>query len=191
MKKIILLTFLLLASICLGQLAKENDPILNPGMVNKKKVDKINNKDISFYLNHKSIDANAKLFYQGKFALSDDDKTFAICDSLTTKNPETRPFYFYVFCRFLELSDGALSEVLGSHCMEFINNYPCEFVRNLDTKEYQTDVKEWAAFIAFELGIMDEAKKFENKIDKKIKNCISSSPAWINLKKEIRAQMPE
>lgn len=183
---------LLVFSICFGQLEKYNDPILNPSLVNKKRAEKLNNKGMAFYLNNKSIDENAKLFYNGKFAVSDDEKTFAICDSLTTKNAATRPFYFYVFCRILELSDGALSEVLGACCLEYTKKYPCEFIKYFGAKDFDASSKKWASFIAFELGPMSECKKFEVEIDKKIKqDCGFYTSTWNRFKKEIESMLQE
>lgn len=40
---------------------------------------------------------SAKLFYQGKFAISDDEITFSFLDSVLTNNKETRPFYFFIY----------------------------------------------------------------------------------------------
>ncbi len=195
MKKNVCIIFLhfLVFSICIGQnISKENDPVSHPNSINKKEIDKINNQIISFYLNNKSIDGNAKLFYKGKFAISDDDKTFAICDSITTNNALTRPFYLYVFCRILELSDGAVSEVIGGNCLDYMKKFPCEFMKNLDSKEYNIPQKTWFSFVAFELSCMDEYYKFEKRMNKKIKeSCNLSNPSWQKVKEEIKSMLKE
>ena len=191
------LTFILLSlvalSACYGQImSEENNPIVHPYSVNHQQIKKINNKDISFYLNNKSIDVNSKLFYRGKFAISDDENTFAICDSVSTDNPVTRPFYLYVFCRILEISDGAIAEVMGGYCMEYMRKFPCEFLGNLNSKEYNMPVEKWNGFVAFEQDSKNDFHNLAKQIDKKIKDeCPVSYTSWSKIKKEINGYIEE
>lgn len=190
MKKSItlLLLSLVVLSSCYGQImSEENNPHLHPYSVNNQQIKKINNKDISFYLNNKSIDVNSKLFYQGKFAISDDENTFAICDSVSTDNSVTRPFYLYVFCRILEISDGAISEVMGVYCMKYMTKFPCEFLGNLKSKEFNMPVEKWNVFVAFEQDSKIDFHDFSKQIDQKIKvECPVYNTSWTKIKDEIK-----
>ena len=176
MKKSItlLLLSLVVLSECYGQImSEENNPIVHPYSVNHQQIKKINNKDISFYLNNKSIDVNSKLFYQGKFAISDDENTFAICD--------------YVFCRILEISDGAISEVMGVYCMKYMTKFPCEFLGNLKSKELNMPVEKWNVFVAFEQDSKIDFHDFSKQIDQKIKvECPVYNTSWTKIKDEIK-----
>ena len=58
-------------------ISERHDPTKHPTLTNKTFVDRLNNRPIDFYLNHKNIDTPAKLFYQGKYALYDDQETFS------------------------------------------------------------------------------------------------------------------
>src|SRR5690606_37808331 len=93
-----------------------NKPENHPTIVNRWFTSELNDKQITFFLNHPKIDTYAKMFYQGQFAVSDDKLTFAFLDSVLTVNPETKPFYLFIFNSVLKVTDGALSEYIGSDC---------------------------------------------------------------------------
>jgi hypothetical protein len=183
---LLFLSIILLAS-CYGQhLSKENDPTLHPYLVNTKPIKTINSKAISFYLNNKTIDENSKLFYKGQFAISDDEETFAICDSITTDNPITRPFYLYNFCRVLEISDGAISEVMGEYCTAYMVKFPCEFIKNVKSEENNLPIGRWLDFVAFEQYSKSDLENFIKQIEKKLSDeCMDSLPSWAKIKKEL------
>ncbi|MBK6347385.1 MAG: hypothetical protein IPF68_15925 [Bacteroidales bacterium] len=187
-KAISIITLALMTlSTCIGQtVSKENDPVVHPYLINTKRIKTLSGKDISYYLNNKSIDENSKLFYEGKFAISDDEKTFAICDSITTDNPDTRPFYLYVFCRIIEISDGAIAEVMGEYCTAYMIKFPCDFINNLSSEEYDLPKKEWLGFVAFEQDSKTAFENFTRLIDEKLQSgCTNSINSWTEIKREI------
>lgn len=87
-------------------------------------VDSLNGKPISFYLENSETHELVKSFYLEEFIPSDNDTTFELLDILTGKNEIIYPFYFHFFNAICLLSDGAISEVMGKHCMRMIYNYP-------------------------------------------------------------------
>lgn len=48
-------------------------------------------------------------------------------DSITSDKKEVRDFYFAVFQKIVEKTDGALSEVIGSYVLNYVKKYPREF----------------------------------------------------------------
>lgn len=120
-------------------------------------------QDIHFYLSHPKVSKTAKDFYNKKFKVSDDDRTFSIFDSLNTKNNATRPFYIFLCSKIMEHSDGALSEFTGSCAKEFIEKHPkalFDFFKQpnklLNTEKY---IKIWAQQVAGEIAIECENKE--------------------------------
>src|SRR5688572_20227185 len=134
-----------------GQVTSHNDPAKYPGLTNKTFVDKIKERPIEFYLNHKNIGQTAKLFYQGKFAISDDEGTFSFLDSLLTKNKETKPFYFFLYNQVMKITDGSVAEHMAGLCLGYLTKFPCDFLQNLNDKEYQVDLDKWTSFIGFDI----------------------------------------
>ncbi len=141
--------FILGFNICLSQISEHNDPKKYPNQVNTVIVDSIAGKSIDFYLNHPNIDNYSKAFYKKEFAVSDDDITLSITDSVFTKNKETKPFYIFIFNSIVDLSDGALSEIVSLNCFEFIKQNTCDFIRLKFNKEYLLHYKTWISLAAF------------------------------------------
>lgn len=158
-----------------AQLLSKTNANKPTGWFNKKRVDSLNGKPISYYLNHKGIDSYSKAFYKGKFPIFDDLISNGIMDSVLTNNNSTRPFYLYNFNRMLELVDAAAAEEAGLRALEYFQKYPCEFVRSLKDKKYNADIEKWSSLIGYELGLSDEIPSFNkhiNAIEKKLKtNC--------------------
>jgi hypothetical protein len=128
-------------------------------------------KPVDFYLTHAGIDPTSKLFYAGKWEASDDDRTFAMLDSVMTRNAETRPFYFYLFNQVMKIADGAPAEYVGVICVRYFNQYPCEFMAMQADATYDVNVSRWAEFIALELYLSESFKKYS--ADLKTKACSS------------------
>jgi hypothetical protein len=133
--------------------------------------ERIAGRPVDFYLSHKGIDPNSKLLYEGKWEASDDDHTFAMLDSVMTRNVETRPFYFYLFNRVMKIADGALAEYVGMICARYFHQYPCEFMAMQADATYDVDVSRWAEFIALELYLSESFKKYSAEL--KTKDCSS------------------
>jgi hypothetical protein len=117
---------------------------------------------IKTYLNNHQVSQTAKDFYYGKFMATDDTKTLSIIDSLHTKNDLTRPFYLYLVSRMIPKSDGALSELLGVSCKDFIEVSPDFLIDFLYAKNAIVDKRflgDWANQIAGEFLIDCEGEK--------------------------------
>ena len=181
------------SSLLQGQeIADKNDPKEHPTLTNKTFVNKLNGRSIDFYLNHKSIDSPAKLFYKGRYALYDDEETFSFLDSVMTKNEETRPFYLFIYNQAMKVTDGALSEYMASVCRRYLEKYPCEFFAGLNDNVSKIDVDKWTGFIGFDIY---DRKTFDSvvaDVDKKVKNsCSSRTSDWKKVKLKIEDKLEE
>ena len=133
-----------------NNISEYNKPENHPTIVNQWFTSELDNKPIAFFLNHSKIDTYAKMFYQGQFAVSDDELTFAFLDSVLTVNPETKAFYLFIFNSVLKVADGALSEYIGSDCRAYLESYPCDFIVIKSNPEYASNYQKWIDFAAFE-----------------------------------------
>jgi len=125
--------------------------------------------DIKFYLDNQQVSKTAKDFYYGKFKATDNTKTFSIIDSLKTKNNLARPFYIFLVSKIINKADGALSELLGAGCKDFVELHPDFLIDFLDSKSTLVDKRffdNWAQLIAGEFIIDCEGKE---------KQCIKKS----------------
>lgn len=192
----ILLTISILtvaSSLLHGQeFSDENDPKKHPTLTNKTFVNKIKGRSIDFYLNHKSIDSPAKLFYKGKYALSDDEVTFSFLDSVMTTNDETRPFYLFIYNQAMKVTDGALSEYMASVCRRYLEKYPCEFLASLNDNVSKIDVDKWTGFIGFDIYDRKTFESFVADADKKVKtSCSQRTSDWEKVKLRIQDKLEE
>ena len=150
----------------------------------------INGKSILFYLEHPDIDTYSKMFYQGQFDVSDDSLTFAMLDSVLTKNTETRDFYLYIFNCVLRITDGALSEMMGKYCRAYLKNYPCDFIALKSSPIYKDNYNAWIDFAGYEYYYaMDPIKEINKNIDelKTIvrENCKNQTDELENIRKKL------
>ncbi|MFT3912110.1 MAG: hypothetical protein QM737_21975 [Ferruginibacter sp.] len=126
-------------------------------------------RDLSFYINSKEVSKTSIDFYNGKFKASEDKKTSSIFDSLQTSNDRTRPFYIYLVSKIIHKADGALSEVAGLNCKEFVEKNPdylIEFLASSNTKADKKFFDHWANIISSEFMIDCEGN---------VKTCIKAS----------------
>lgn len=146
-----------------NKLPDYNRPDENPSISNEHFTSKLNGKRISYYLNNPKIDTYAKMFYQGQFAPSDDTLTLAFLDSVLTTNPQTRPFYLFIFNSVLPNADGALAESIGSDCRAYLEKYPCSFIALKSSAQYADNYQEWINYAAYEYFFEDAPFKTINK----------------------------
>lgn len=187
------ITFILLftAGVIKAQIISErNDPLKNSTLVNRTQVNKINGKPIEFYLNHPNIDTPAKLFYQGKYALDDNDQTFAFLDSVLTDNAETRPFYFFIFNQAIQLSDGALAEHVAGICRSYFEKHPCEFLEQEDHKDFKLNIEVWTDFIAFDINEKASFQQWVTRLDKIVMaSCVKRKRIWEQVKVKVEEKL--
>lgn len=89
-------------------------------------------------LSQPDIYPDAVAFYYGKFQAGDDDRTFALLDTITN-NKRYLAFHFDLLNTIVRQSDGALSEAMGEHCYQFTNNNPAFVLEYLGTRRMQGD----------------------------------------------------
>jgi hypothetical protein len=50
----------------------------------------------------------------------------------------------------LRITDGALSEYIGKDCREYIEKFPCDFIKLKNNKLYSDNYQKWIYFAGFE-----------------------------------------
>jgi len=105
-------------------------------------LDSLSDPTSFYYLSNKPIKEIAHLILIDSIRPSDNKITFDCVDSsLYSKNKVTRDFYFPVFMKILNQSDGALSESLSDYVVKYIVQYPNEFFERMkknDEKYFDT-----------------------------------------------------
>lgn len=107
-------------------------------------------------LKNKSIDHYYKEVYQKeKLILTDDIKMLSITDSLFTTDSETDLFYFIVFTKSMNGSDGFYSEALGLSAFKYVTEKTEWFADyfNISPKLTDKDMDNWAYSIYGEIQI--------------------------------------
>jgi len=196
MNGILIFLSVLLSLTVMGQIPEANNPEKFPYQVNKWFVKSLNDRPIAFYLNHPDIDKYSKLFYNGKFAVSDDTLTFAFLDSVLTTNNETKDFYLFVFNSVLRITDGALSEYIGQDCRKYLEIFPCDFIKLRNAKLYSDNYQKWIDFASFEYyfeanPIETVNKEMEQIRQKLPKDCIKQSSELENIRMKIIEHIKE
>lgn len=102
-----------------------------------------------------------QVFQQKKLLPEDDNKMLSITDSLFTTNPQTDLFYFMVFTRSMNGSDGFYSEAVGLSAFNFVNQHTEQFADyfNIAPGLDEKDMDNWANFIHGEIQISKEGKE--------------------------------
>lgn len=129
-------------------------------------------------LTNKSIDRYYKEVYiKEKLISADDNKIISITDSLFTSDPETGLFYFIVFTKSMNGSDGFYSEKVGLSAFKFITQKTEWFANyfNIVSNLTDKDMDNWARYIYSEIQIFREneeekaIKELQYKLFKNIK----------------------
>lgn len=87
---------------------------------------------------------------------------FQLMDSLIVKNSNERAFYFKVFKKIVEKSDGYVSEAIGLYALKYLENYPNEFFSLSDE-----EIKSFMGYIAYEVRLS------ENNADSSLRTLLS------------------
>lgn len=120
-------------------------------------------------LKNESIDNYYKEVYRTEKLISaDDNKMLSITDSLFTNDSETDLFYFIVFTKSMNGSDGFYSEALGQSAYDFVTKKTEWFADyfNIAPKLIDKDMENWANYIYGEIQISseDEEEKAVNEL---------------------------
>jgi len=147
--------------------------------------EKIGNRTLKEYLLDEKIPQTFKDVFQQKQKLTDDEKTFALIDSIFSSDKERHPFYFVLVTRTMWWSDGAFSEPLGMAARKYVENSTQKFLAYFSTELTLTsfDFERWAIYTLHEILIdTDEnIKELENTRILMKKNCKECSPENIKM----------
>jgi hypothetical protein len=99
-----------------------------------------------------------EIYQKEKLIKADDRQMLSITDSLFTKDSDKGLFYFIVFTKSLNGSDGFYSEGAGQSAFNYITNNPRQFAEYFKTSEKlnQKDLDNWADSISGEIIISNE-----------------------------------
>jgi hypothetical protein len=142
----------------------------------------IEGRPVSFYLNRRDVSQTARDFYLLRFIPSDDEATYALCDSILTKNDTTRRFYYFLFIRLMRIADGGLAEGMSDYALKYFLKFPQEFYARLKNPLYKQYYNNWVEYIASTLMIPNNKNpsvlEIRNYIlQEQIKNIKSLSPS--------------
>jgi hypothetical protein len=130
-------------------------------------------------LNSNAVNKEALAFYKGEQQVSDNSKTIALLDtlsSITSSEKKTTSFYFFLFNQICIKADGALAEMLGDYCQRIVLNSP-EYVINYFIKN-ENVLKKYAQYLGYELYFKEEGTSaieynysdFKKMLSGKLKN---------------------
>lgn len=125
----------------------------------------------------------------GRIVPEDDAMTIRCMDSVMSRNPATRQFYFKVLSVIVAKADGALSEIVSAYLKTIFNAYPSEFLRFY--KDPQTPKDAVEGFLAFEFeGVTgNEQEVYFASIQKACTSCSAEDRKLIdNLKQKVAAK---
>tara|TARA_Y100000766_G_C18772636_1_gene539089 strand:+ start:60 stop:944 length:885 start_codon:yes stop_codon:yes gene_type:complete len=121
-------------------------------------------KELNEVLVDSKIDSYFKeIYYQEKLISADDNKMLSITDSLFTNNIKTDLFYFIVFTKSMNGSDGFYSEALGLSVFDFVTKKTELFADyfNIAPKLNDKDMDNWADYVYGEIQISRENEEKE------------------------------
>ena len=107
----------------------------------------------------------------GKVRPSDDDTTFAVLDSLLSKNRKNKDFYFKVANKIQQHADGSLGEFFSGIASKYYFDFNSEFISNSEIMTSE-DIKNWLNQAAFDIIETEQATKKLPKIKERLDNLI-------------------
>jgi hypothetical protein len=158
------LTFLLLSCGQQSDQKKKSNIVSNPetGPVTEKQE---HNTAFSYQqeLNKALADTTLDDYYkdiyrQGKLISADDSKMLSITERLFTDDPDKDLFYFIVFTKSMNGSDGFYSEAVGLSSFEFVKTRTRRFADyfNIAPRLTDQDMENWAQYVYAEIQISRE-----------------------------------
>lgn len=99
-----------------------------------------------------------EIYRQEKLISTDDNKMLSITEQLFTDNPEKELFYFIVFTKSMNGSDGFYSEAVGLSSFKFVTTKTEKFADyfNIAPKLTDQDMEHWAQYVYGEIQISSE-----------------------------------
>ncbi|MFN8254568.1 MAG: hypothetical protein U0W24_02690 [Bacteroidales bacterium] len=133
------------------------------GLTHDPNIDSIWFKPVSFYLDDINCSGLAEDFYYGYLRPSDNGTTTELLKLATTGNTKLRPFYRWCLDKTIEISDGALGELIGVPARQYAEKFPEEFFEYMDSDTTGQKYKRWTNAISYS-GFYD-TDKIANDID--------------------------
>jgi hypothetical protein len=140
-------------------------------------LDSLRNPNSNSYFTDLNTKEFAKLILADSIKPSDNKSTYRVMDSIEAKSFEDREYYFKVFIKIIDKSDGALSEVIGSRARLYVEKHTKEFLKFaslINDKEFES----FAQFVGQEFvlensdTILETRKEYYSKLlDKNCKDC--------------------
>jgi hypothetical protein len=144
--------------------------------------DSIWGKPVSFYLDNPECFGIAFDFYYGYFRPADNGATDELLKFATTTNKKLRPFYRWCLDKTIEVSDGALSEHVGTPAKNYVEKYPKEFLEFIDSDTSKTRYNNWTSAIAYSgftainpKDLTQQTKAFLNAMKLNCSNCTEAT----------------
>jgi len=161
-----------------GQQASKNETLLTKSTLKVDTTTKVqtdetvspNQQELNKALNDSTIDDYYKEIYrQEKIISADDNKMLSITENLFTKDSDKDLFFFIVFTKSMNGSDGFYSESVGLSAFEFLTKKTEWFADyfNNAPKLNDQDMDNWAKYIVGEIQISreNEEKKAVNELE--------------------------
>lgn len=134
--------------------------------------------EANFKVDNDSVKIVGERILNGEYIGGKNEKyIFPLMDSLNQKGENSRQFYFKVFGKIVEQSDGYISEAIGSRVLSYFKSFPKEFIQNSELINDST-FKSMAYYAADEIGLsnvdkpkaMEEFQKLKTEILKRDEN---------------------
>jgi hypothetical protein len=132
------------------------------GLTHNPNKDSIWGKPVSYYLDDNDCNAIAFDFYYGYIRPSDNGTTVELLKLASTDNDKLRPFYRWCLNKTLEVSDGALGELVGVPARQYVEKFPDEFFEYMDREKGNWNYKMWTEAIQYS-GFFDYPDYDDNK----------------------------
>lgn len=110
-----------------------------------------------------------EIYRQEKLIKADDNKMLSVTENLFTSDTDKDLFYFIVFTKSMNGSDGYYSEAIGLSAFEFVTEKTEQFADyfNIAPKLNNQDMDNWAQYVYGEIHISreNEEKKAVNELE--------------------------
>lgn len=136
--------------------------------------DSLRNKLHYYYMADKSYEELLDLFNNGNLKPSDNYVTFEMLSKIVKDTPETRDLAAKTLLQISLASDGAVSEVLGSYLLDFIESKPNDFYDAMSSSTEREKTRKTVILLtAFEVQMSDTKERLQNMIDELVRKELS------------------
>lgn len=152
-----ILALLLLASCSAGNQSPATEQTVSD---KSEKFDSLRTPGSYYYLSDLKLTEVAKLMATDSIRPADNQVTFAILDSISSKKTSTRDTFYPAFEIIVDYSDGALSEAMGMYIQRYILKYPSEFFERYKSCKPKTKCEavfsDIIHYLGYEIGMSQQ-----------------------------------